>query len=201
MSQNRLQTSGPIKASEVDQVVGDTASNQPLVKLSEYYSDAIGPGHFNNPNEETQNFGTHPGSLPLFNPHLSSDVHMRLESASHSNWATGSIRGPDGVSLNSFVINFGQTAPTGSTGEADAIAFGAKVSVGDRIGLNVGGVNSTQAAAIDAATTSLTHFFANTDVKVTNVVTTGSLDDFSIVAAPAVISANSTFDAGTTRSS
>ncbi len=201
MSQNSLQTSGPIKASEVDQVLGDTASNQPLVKLSEYYSDAIGPGHFNNPNEETQNFGTHPGSLPLFNPHLSSDVHMRLESAAHSNWATGSIRGPDGVSLNSFIINFGQSAPVGSTGEADAIAFGAKVSVGDRIGLNVGGVNSTQAAAIDAATTSLTHFFTNTDVKVTNVVTTGALDNFEIVDAPAVISANSTFDAATSRAS
>ncbi len=170
MSQNSLQKSGPIKASEVNFALGSPVSNQPLVKLSEYYSDVIGLGHFNNPNEDTANFGTHPGSEPLFNPHLSSGVHMRLEPALHTHWATGSILGSDGVSLNSFVINFGQTAPSGSSGQAEADAFGAKVSVGDRIVLNTSGVNFTQAAAIAAATTSLTHFFTNTNVKVTNVV-------------------------------
>jgi hypothetical protein len=144
MSDNNLPTSGPLKASEIEEVVGDAGGNAPLVKLSEYYEDSAGTNLSNNPNStNTGNprafdtpFGNHPKTkiLPI-RPVLVNNLSLSFADTWPDNPsgdpANGSIS-PSGfsstVSKNAFNIRYSD--------DDEGFEFGQSVVYGAKLILN-----------------------------------------------------------------
>lgn len=163
MADNNLPTSGPLKASEIEEVIGDVASNAPLVKLSEYYEDFAGRNLSNNPNStNTGNprafdtaFANHPKAPflsiePVSPNNLSLSFDDTWPDNPSNDPANGSIT-PIGfsstVSKNAFKIRFATAS--------EAFEFGQNVVYGSKL---VAGVSTEPART-----------FANLNASVINV--------------------------------
>jgi hypothetical protein len=137
MSDNNLPTSGPLKASEIEEVVGDAGGNAPLVTLSEYYQDSAGRNLSNNPNTVyTGNprafdapFGNHPKAniLPI---RPASNLILSFA----DRWPSGAISpvGYNNVSKNGFAVRY----PFTSEGDAEKFVFGQSIVRGAKLILN-----------------------------------------------------------------